>query len=458
MPGRILVVDDVATNRIVMKVRLSEACYDVLQADCGQSALRVAQRERPDLILLDLAMDDLDGIEVCRILKTDATTADIPIIMVTAARNPEDKLRALEAGADDFLTKPLDELTLLARVRSLLRARETAQELALRDGTRRALGFDDAAPGRHTRGRIALIAPRREDAMGWKTALAGRIDAELPVMTRAEALVLPEAGTAPDIFVIAADLDAPGGGLRLLSDLRSRAATRHAAIVIVVPDGARDLAVMALDLGANDLVSAPLDMEELALRLDTQLQRKRQADRLRASVQDGLQLAVTDPLTGLFNRRYALPHLARIAERAAETRRGFALMLLDLDRFKTVNDRHGHAAGDAVLEQVARLLTSNLRPVDLVARIGGEEFLVALPETEGDTALATAERLRKAVESAPILLPGGRGTLRVSVSIGVADCTGPLCDVDQVMMQADRALYAAKSAGRNTVTSGISAA
>ncbi|SMX33154.1 diguanylate cyclase [Actibacterium lipolyticum] len=452
MPGRILVVDDVATNRIVMKVRLSEACYDVLQADGGLAALDVARQERPDLILLDVVMSDLNGIEVCRRLKADPETAEIPVIMVTAGRNADEKLCALQAGAEEFLSKPLDEVTLLARVRSLLRARETAKELALRDGTRRALGFSEAAQTYLQKGKVALIASQRELAVEWKAQLSGRFNGAMKVMTRAEALALPNAEKAPDLFVISVDVDRSDGGLRLLSELRSRAATRNSAVVVVVPERAQDSAAMALDLGANDLVTAPFDPAEMALRLETQLTRKYQADRLRASVKDGLRLAVTDPLTGLFNRRYAMPHLARIAERATETRRPFAIMLLDLDRFKTVNDRFGHASGDAVLEQVAHMLTGELRAVDLVARIGGEEFLVALPETSLTKATSAAERLRERINQTPVTLPGSMGSLSVSVSIGLAISDGRDVAIDALMARADAALYAAKAEGRNTVT------
>src|SRR6056297_1323740 len=134
MSGKILVVDDVATNRIILKVKLASACYDVLQADGGAAALRIARAEQPDLILLDVAMPDLDGIEVCRRLKADAETADIPVIVVTAYDDTRAKLAALEAGAEEFMSKPLDDLGLLAPVRSVLRARSIAAELALREG------------------------------------------------------------------------------------------------------------------------------------------------------------------------------------------------------------------------------------------------------------------------------------------------------------------------------------
>ncbi|HDR28913.1 diguanylate cyclase [Rhodovulum sp.] len=459
MSRRILIVDDVATNRIVMKVRLSEAHYDVLQARDGASALLAARRDRPDLILMDMALPDMEATELCRRLKAHPETASIPLIVVTAARAAEVKMRALEAGADEFLSKPLDEMILLARVRNLLRARETAEELALRNGTHRALGFAEAPEGFAPPGRVALIAADSRTGLTWRAGLAPLLSETLATITRAEALDSQADHPVADVVVVDSRLAPEGAGLRLVSELRAHAATRHAAVMVVVPEAARETAAMALDLGANDLIVAPVDAQELAIRIRSQLRRKQQADRLRATVEDGLRLAVTDPLTGLFNRRYALPHLGRIVERAAETGRGYAVMLLDLDRFKLVNDQHGHAAGDAVLVEVARRLKDNLRPVDLVARIGGEEFMVALPETGFEQACATAERLRTAVQARPVDLAGEPGAIGVTISIGVAfggerppeEDGSPEGEVNALMAQADRALYAAKASGRNTV-------
>lgn len=459
MSRQILIVDDVATNRIVMKVRLSEAHYNVLQAGDGRTALAVARAERPDLILLDMMLPDMDGIELCRRLRTDPDTAAIPLIVVTAERGIEAKRHALEAGADEFLSKPLDETILLARVRNLLRARETAEELALRTGTEHALGFSEAPVAFAPPGRVALIAADLRTAASWRRALAPLVTDALEIMTPAQALAPAGAAPASDLYVIDAALAPRGAGLRLLSELRANAGSRHAAILAVVPEAAHETAAMALDLGANDLITAPVDAQELALRLRTQLRRKHMADRLRSSLEDGLRLAVIDPLTGLFNRRYALPHLGRIAERAATEGRDYAVMILDIDRFKRVNDRYGHAAGDAVLVEVARRLRDNLRVVDLVARIGGEEFMVALPDTGIELARATAERLRAVVQGRPIALPDG-GEITVTISAGVAIGRGGTvaaadkgveAEVKVLMTQADRALYGAKASGRNTV-------
>lgn len=455
MTGRILVVDDVATNRIVMKVKLSAACYTVLQADCGQAALRLARAEQPDLILLDVMMPDMSGVSVCEQLKADPETADIPVILVTALSDRDSKLEGLLRGADDFLTKPVDEVTLLARVRSLLRAHETHRELRLREESYAGLGFAEIAPSYEPPGRVALVAPDTATGMAWKRALEPRLSDRLLVMPREQVLQARNSGSAPDVFVIAADLTMHNEGLRLLSDLRSRPATRHAAALTILPRNESERGAVALDLGAGDILYDPFDPEELALRIQTQLRRKRQSDRLRATVEAGLELAVTDSLTGLHNRRYALKRLDRMLQSPG---RGVAVMMLDLDHFKAVNDSHGHAAGDAVLAAVAKRLRAILRPPDLLARLGGEEFLVALHDTDVATALHCAERLREAVGGHRILVPGLADPIPVTMSVGLTLSTDTGDLAETLIQNADTALYGSKSEGRNLVTISATAA
>jgi two-component system cell cycle response regulator len=269
-------------------------------------------------------------------------------------------------------------------------------------------------------------------------------------------LLASDTDTPPDAYVIAADLDARSSGLRLMSELRSRSTSRHAAICIACDPSQRETRAMALDLGASDLlprtIAAAEAAEETVLRLRAQIARKRLLERQRAMLADGLRLAAVDPLTGLFNRRYAMPHLARLEERARENGRPFAVMALDLDRFKSINDRYGHPVGDAVLQEVARRLTHNLRTMDLVARIGGEEFLVAMPDSTLEEARRAAERLREVMEETPVLLPDGR-EIAVTVSIGLAlgGTSDPGETVEHVIRHADHALLGSKAAGRNRV-------
>ncbi len=458
MSGKILIVDDVATNRIVLKVKLAAAYYNTLQAEDGATALKLAREELPDLILLDMMLPDIDGTEVCRRLKSDPATREIPVIIITSQMDTESRIRALEAGADEFLTKRQDELILPARLRSLIRSRETSDELRLRDTTSRDLGFAEAAQEFEGPGVIALIARHPVEAMRWRRDLQPYLQDELVILDRETALVLAGqrrgAAQSPDVFMIQADLNGTGDGLRLISDLRSRTATRHAAICILVDPGARDNAVMALDLGASDLLTIGTDPREMAMRLSTQLRRKRQDDQLRTSLRDGLKASVIDPLTGLYNRRYALPHVARIAERSKQTGKPFAVMVLDLDRFKSINDTWGHAVGDDVLIEVTSRLRGHLRPVDLVARIGGEEFLVVLPDAPLALARSAAERLCQVVRESPVLVPNGPKvpvSLSIGLAIGGGAGPGPLFDAQALINRADRAMLAAKADGRNQV-------
>lgn len=456
MTGRILIVDDLATNRIILKVKLNAACHETLQAATGAEALAIARTEQPKLILLDMMLPDISGIEVCRRLRADRATQHIPVVIITASHDRASRLSALEAGADEFLTKPLNEVILLARIRSLLRARETEAELRLRSESWGGLDLAESETVFVMPGRVALVASEPAIAMGWRAALAPLMRERLTVLSPTAALSDMPEGAVPDFYMIASNLGNHGSGHRLVADLRSRVASRHAAIALVLHEADPETAAMALDVGASDLLTLPLDPQETALRIALHIARKRRADQLRRAVHTGLKLAVTDPLTGLYNRRYALAHLDRIAARAQDSGHRYAVMLLDLDRFKDVNDTYGHAAGDAVLETVAARLRDNLRPSDLVARIGGEEFLVALPEATLGSAHAAAERLCRVIGAEPVPLPGG-GSVPVTISVGLAmgldPAAGPGEDsAREALARADAALMAAKADGRNQVT------
>lgn len=476
MSGRILIVSDVPTNRIVLKVKLAAACYDVVACGSDEDIVETALRVRPRLILLDCDGSGEAAVRACAMIRAQATLAAMPIIAISSVAGSVAKqaqmLATLDAGADAFQSKPVDEAELLARIRNLVRVREISDELRLRDSTSRALGFAEGADDFARPARIALVAGDEATARGWRDALDGRVQHRISILDR-QAVLNDAAPALQDIYVIAADLSQGGDGLKLMSELRSRRWSRHASVVIVLPQIDPARAAMALDLGASDLIGEPVDGREMAVRLRGLVARKRESDRLRRRVRDGLKLAVTDPLTGLFNRRYALSHLARIQDRAVTSGQNFAVMVLDLDRFKRVNDTYGHAAGDSVLREVAKRLTGNLRSVDLVARIGGEEFLVAMPDTTVEEARNTALRLCRLIECEPIALPApGSGSIRQTVSIGVAlgGCDGSATAhpgsgkpadeslLDALIDRADQALLASKSQGRNKVTLGRDAA
>lgn len=462
MNGRILIVDDLATNRIVYRARLTAAFYEPLLACDGDTCLTLARDAQPDLILLDLNLPDMTGHDVLKRLRSLPRTRDIPVIVLTAARDIEARLAAFSAGADDVLTKPAGETILLARVRNLLRARgdpepPLADDPAISGLAEAALPYEPGAT-------IALVSSKADVALRWQRDLAGQTGDRLKVMSRSQALAEtgsgPQGSDVPDVFVIHDESGGSTGSLRLLSELKSHAATRHSAVCLVGLPEDGDGAAMAFDLGADDVVDTTITARELALRMRSLLRRKRQGDHQRAAVQDKIRLAMIDPLTGLHNRRYALPRLASIAADAEKANEEFAVMVVDLDRFKLVNDQFGHAVGDQVLVEVARRLTANLRADDLLARIGGEEFLVVLPFTPMSQARRVAERLCEAVEEVPIQLASGQ-CLTVTVSIGVAvSGAGPVAgrSVEALVEQADLALLESKKSGRNQVTYRLTAA
>lgn len=463
MPGRILIVDNAATNRILLKVKLAAAYYQPLLAASGAECLKLARSEQPDVILLDLMLPDINGIEVLRLLRSDPITRAIPVIIVSASVETAARIAAFHAGADAFLTKPVEDQVLLARMRSLIAARTEVEgltpEIPLETNFH---GFAEASVSFEKPALIALIARDTAEGESLRQQLHPLVTDRLIVAQRKDALSNDSVLT-PDAYLIDADLDIPGGGLRLMSELRSRQTGRHAVFCIRRPADRPDLTPIAFDLGAHEVVSESDDPRELAARLKATLRRKSAADRLRASVRDRLRMAILDPLTGLFNRRYGFSQLTTIAAAAAASSSSFAVLIADIDRFKQVNDSWGHSAGDQVLIEVAARLKRILSPEDLLARIGGEEFLIVLPQTGLEEAHRIAENIRSVIHSQPFDLPHGVH-LEISLSIGLALIEGSTdllpkpgnptqieIALDRLIDRADQALLRAKAMGRNRI-------
>jgi len=450
MIGKILIVDDVSSNRIVFKVKLTAAGYQTFAAADAEAALRLALAERPDVILFNLSL----GFEALASLKGHPQARRVPVIAVGDAAQASLRLQALRGGAEDFMTRPIDDHLLQARLRAVLRMRQALAGMGRE--VRQDLGVLGLAEQRQpfaVPGQIALVLPQADKALRLRRDLAAMGEDRFVIMAPEE-VHANLAGCAPDVYLIPADLGEPGGGLRIMSDLLSRHSTRTASFCIYAPETSASRAASAFDLGAHEVVDETMPTAELALRLHRLVSRKREGDRLRASVEDGLRMAVYDPLTGLHNRRFGMAQLSAIADRAVASVSEFAVLVVDIDRFKSVNDRWGHAAGDAVLVEVARRLTNRLRPTDLLARIGGEEFLIALPATPLAHAQDLAQGLCRAVDSSAIELADGTRA-EVTISIGMTTGGGGPADPVQasdLVAQADRALMHSKTHGRNQVT------
>lgn len=456
MDGKILIVDDVATNRILLKARLSAARYCPTQAATGAEALQFLRSESFDLVLLDLILPDLSGFEILNHLRSDPATRNLPVIVLTATSRPEDRLAALAAGADEVFAKPCDPTLLLARIRNLLRDRQKLSDLCDGMGTG-LLGLAEEAEGFAAPGVIAIVSARMEAGLHLRRALQPHLADRLLTITPDQAI--GDGLTPPvsaDIFVIDGAPPLADGGRALMSDLLSRAATRQAGVCLLANAPLHPTAcAMTFDLGASDLLTPDQPPQEMALRLRAALRRKRKTDRLLSSVQDGLRHAVFDPVTGLHNRRYALARLHALLRQPGP----LAVILADLDRFKSVNDRFGHATGDHVLSEVGRRLSAHLGHGDVLARYGGEEFLILLPGADAAGGKAIAETLCRTLAETPIHLPGGEGALTVTASFGLAwaavtpmeDAADTAAWAADLIDEADRALMQAKAQGRNTV-------
>ena len=449
MTARILVVDDIDANVRLLEAKLQAEYYHVLTATDGSTALALAAAEKPDIVLLDVMMPGMDGFQVCRRLKDDPETRHIPVVLVTALDGRADRIQGLEAGADEFLTKPIDDVMLFARVRSLTRLKLVIDELRQREASGRRMGVIAAAASRlgGTGGRVLVVDDNERQAQ--------RIAAELAIEHRPVIETDPEkallTARGPVDLIVVNTLSRTFDGLRFAAQIRSDEATRHLPLLGVVDPDERPRLVKALEIGINDILSRPIDPQELAARVRTQIKRKRYTDFLRDNLDHSLELAVTDQLTGLHNRRYMTGQLGALVTRAARGGDPVSALMIDIDHFKKINDSFGHDIGDEVLREFAVRLASNVRAVDLPVRYGGEEFTVIMPDTKIEDAQRIAERIRLHVAGSPFRVSNGEDLLMVTISIGVAATLGADDTAEALIKRADEAVYEAKAAGRNTV-------
>src|SRR5262245_59513425 len=451
MTGRVLVVDDILANVKLLEARLSAEYFDVLTAYSGPEALAVLENERIDVVLLDVMMPALDGFEVCRRIKASPKTMHVPVVMVTALDQTADKVQGLVAGADDFLTKPLDDIALITRVKNLARLKTLNDEMLLRMATGAEIGGISGSlptwPSAEAVGRVLVVEDQERVVSRMHSVLAK--SHEVHAEADPHAALLRLGGAAYDVVIVSLNL-AAADGLRLCSQVRAFERTRNVPIIVVLHPDEDVRLLRALDMGVNDYLVRPVDRNELLARVRTQIKHKRFSDHLRDRLEESVELALTDPLTGLSNRRYLETHLRALIEQARTAARPLSVLLADVDSFKAINDTYGHDAGDSVLRELAARLRRNVRSIDLACRIGGEEFVVVLPDIGLDRAREAAERLRACVAGEVFQADGG-ARLRVTASVGIATLDGPHDCAEALLKRADQALYTAKRGGRNRV-------
>ncbi len=453
MTARVLVVDDTLANVKLLQARLTAEYFEVLTASSGREAIDLLKVQRVDVIILDVMMPGMDGFEVCRRIKQNPSIMHLPVIMVTALDQPTDKILGLKAGADDFLTKPIDDMALTTRVKNLARLKMLNDEMLRRlaSGAKFGLPAPDLVPWTAVQdlGARILLVEDEERAVQRVTAALSKVHT-VEVLSDVQAALAALSEKPFDLAIVSLTLS-NADGLRLCSQIRSQERLRHLPLIVIGERSQDPRLLRALDMDANDYLLRPFDRHELLARVRTQIKRKRHLDLLRTSADASAELAITDALTGLFNRRYLEANIGRLTQLSASGR-PLSLLLADIDHFKQVNDRHGHLVGDRVLREFAERLRRLMRGSDLVCRLGGEEFVVVMPGASMNEARYAGERVCTTIAAEPFQVPGG-ASLRITASVGVATLCSQTETVEALLERADTALYAAKREGRNRVVS-----
>jgi len=451
--ARVMIVDDIPGNVGLLAAYLPEEQYEVVRAYGGKEALEKVGVSRPDLILLDVIMPEVDGYEVARRLKNDPKTTNIPIIMITALNGAEEKARGLKAGADEFLTKPVNRDEILTRVRSMLRLRQFREQLSIRTASIRDLSATAPAANQSDKRawpqRVLLVGNVQQDITMLQKCL-GDTSYELSVVRTGEEAISVARYERVDLVLLDAVL--PGiDGYEVCRRLRDEKAARSIQIAILTSVDDFESKEKAVEAGADDYLARPIDGREVRLKVKSLLRRGASFESLRLNYEKAVNNAITDGLTGLYNHAYFKSFL--VLELKKSLRHGYpvALIMLDIDDFKKYNDRMGHLTGDIILRELGPLITKNVRETDLAARYGGEEFAVILPYAGNREAYDTAERIRRQISCHTFIQEASSLAGRITVSLGIASYPSDADTVRDLIYRADLMLLKAKRDGKNRI-------
>jgi two-component system cell cycle response regulator len=451
---RILIVDDDPLNVKLLASKMPPDQFETATAFSGQDALRLTLKDPPDLILLDIMMPEMNGYEVSHCLKTNPVTQDIPIILVTALDGADDKIKGFEAGADEFLNKPVNTIELLARINSLLRLKYYREQLRSRTLSEKGFSSNQttAHPAEwiHPPVKILIVEDDEKDARMIQEYFVTE-PYHLETVNTGEAAL--DRVQKEDFDLVLLDVLLPGvDGFEVCQRIKGLHQTQDLQVVLItcLPD--LENKIKGVEQGADDYLIKPINGRELKARVKVLVKKKHYIDQLRNNFEQALNSAIYDGLTGLHNQTYFKKFLEMEIKRAERQRYPLGLMIIDIDDFKNINDRFGHLAGDLIIKDLAQLIKKNIREVDLSARYGGDEFVVILPYTDRNETVQIIERIQKAVagyrEREEILLQQEVLTL----SFGVAFFPHQGTTMEELIRNADQTLYRSKQEGKNRYT------
>lgn len=405
----ILIVDDHPENLKLLANMLVEVGYKLNFAKNGKEARQRISQLKPDLILLDLRMPEENGFQVCHQIKQDLNYQDVPIIFITVSKEPDDLKLAFELGAVDYVNKPFQHQEVLARIKAHLtikKQREELQESEAKFNTIVTHLYDGI-----------LIVDQDGVVKFANPAVARMFGQPLEV-------VLNHTLGIPILNTDRAELDIvrPDGKLGLAEITVAKTEWQGEVVDIIC---LRDISDRTKTM--QKLEAALTKEKELSQQLET--------------------LATIDSLTNIYNRRQIMKLATQEFARSIRYQHPFSILMMDIDKLKIINDTYGHQIGDRVIIEMVKEVLKNIRNVDIFGRLGGDEFMAVLPETNMEQAVEVAERICSNMRNIEITLEAD--IIKIYISIGVASYTKEIKDLDAIIASADKALYQAKAEGRH---------
>ncbi len=451
---RVLIVDDEPTSRRLLAGMLPKDKYEIIKADNGKDALKKAVENHPDVVLLDIVMPGLDGIKVTKRLKADSRTQNIPIILVTCLDGMENKLTGLDAGAEEYLAKPINPVELRARVKSMLQLKQYRDQLAIRKQSEDAPAgcAQEEKPDERRDGElpvVLLVEDNKIDASLIKNFLK-----ELPlrletVSTGGEAIshILTK-----KIDLVLLDILLPDMiGFDICHRLKQIDRNKDTSIIVISCLHDLESRMTSLELGIDDFLIKPINRPELTARIRALLEKKHQLNCLRAHSEAALNSSIYDWPSGVYSHDYFRRFLDLEIKKSTSQSYPVSLLKIDIDDFKIYNDSLGFVAGDAILKEVAQVLKNGTRGVDLVARCWEDEFAVVLPYVDKHGCIRIARRIEQAILLNDFLSECSTQLKILTCSIGAAVYPLDASTGDEFVRRAEEMLSVAKQRGKNQV-------
>ena len=450
---RILIVDDDPKNVKLISGFLHNQPYELLTAYSGEEALELTRKEKPDLILLDIMMPGKDGFTVTKELKADPKTAAIPIIMVTALSSTKDKVKGLEAGAEEFLSKPVNKEEIQTRISSVLKLKQYQSQLTVRKQTEENIQTKLLAPhNQKVKNGQQKVLVVDDDLNEQKLILNYLKEEKYKILTADSGDDALKIALQEEVDLLLLDVLLPKmDGFMVCQRIKQSQETKDIQVVMITCLDDMESRIKGIELGADDFLVKPIESRELVARSRILLKKKAYVDQLHDHCEKALSSAIMDSQTGLYNKAYFKQFLELEIKRCSREKHPLSLLMLDIDGLKSSNNSLDLGNGDETLKEIAAIIKGTVREIDLPARYGDDAFAIIFPYTHIDGALHAAERIQTKIKSAHIMVDGKEKPLELDTSMGLSTFPGSADTVIELINVADAMLYRAKKNGKNRI-------